>query len=78
MLIADSPEDLQVLVNRAFAISIAIGLTFNPTKSVTIHLGCNPTGRRDTVFQLDGIDIPFLTDGEPIRFLGKPFGYSLV
>lgn len=65
LLIARSAKDLQALLHLINVLAVKIGLKFNHYSSKL------PAGCPDQTFNLAGSDLPFMTDGNPTKFLGK-------
>ncbi|GBN09067.1 Retrovirus-related Pol polyprotein from type-1 retrotransposable element R2 [Araneus ventricosus] len=76
-LIAKSPQELQVLLDRIDVLFTALNLSLNPRKSVSFHLsGVKPTGSRNTPFYVKGNLLPSIQEGDFHKFLRKPVGFN--
>ncbi|GBN16737.1 Retrovirus-related Pol polyprotein from type-1 retrotransposable element R2 [Araneus ventricosus] len=76
-LIAKSPQELQVMLDRIDVLFSALNLSLNPRKSVSFHLsGVKPTGSRNTPFYVRGNLLPSIQEGDFHKFLGKPVGFN--
>ncbi|GLV46537.1 hypothetical protein CBL_20862 [Carabus blaptoides fortunei] len=78
-ILARSPENLIASLRTAEAFGKRVGLSFNPRKSKTLHIGHQ--GRRQTVlcsqFQIEGRHIPYLdSEFDSEEFLGAPVGFN--
>lgn len=78
-LIATSPGELQLKIDRAVEEANRISIQINTDKSATLHLsGKTPVGARPTQFTATGTPLRILLDGEAIQFLGCPVGYNIL
>ncbi|GFR30372.1 retrovirus-related Pol polyprotein from type-2 retrotransposable element R2DM [Trichonephila clavata] len=78
VLMADSAEDLQDVIDATAQELRSLGLTLNPSKCATMHLsGKVPVQTLPTLFSLDTIDLRALADGDMYKYLGKPVGFFL-
>jgi len=78
-VIADSPAELQTLLDVTTDRLRRTGLHLNPGKCVTMHMsGRTPVGVRDTRFSIDGQQVRPLRDGEATTFLGAQVGFQIV
>ncbi|GIY87961.1 retrovirus-related Pol polyprotein from type-2 retrotransposable element R2DM, partial [Caerostris darwini] len=78
-LVANSPDELQVDLNRIQLLLGKLHLLLNPGKSFSYHLhGATPVGVLNTEFFLGANRLTPLVEGEFHRFLGKPVGFNPV
>ncbi|GBN25199.1 Retrovirus-related Pol polyprotein from type-1 retrotransposable element R2 [Araneus ventricosus] len=78
-LIAESPSELQEMLDSISSDFKKISLQFNPNKSVAFHLAtATPVGTRVTEFLLGGVRLKTIEEFEFHKFLGTPFGYNPV
>lgn len=78
-VLADTPEELQVLLDGVSGGLRRIGMSLNPNKCCTVHIsGRTPVGVRDSVFLVDGVRVRSLSDGEATSFLGAEVGFKII
>ncbi|GFQ99359.1 retrovirus-related Pol polyprotein from type-1 retrotransposable element R2 [Trichonephila clavata] len=76
VLFSRSAQDLQYLIDRAFALLQELKLEVNPSKCATLYLsGVTPVGSRPTTFVIGGTIMRHLDDA--YTYLGKPVGFFL-
>ncbi|KAF8797215.1 Retrovirus-related Pol polyprotein type-1 like protein [Argiope bruennichi] len=76
-LLADSPSELQGMLDSIGDQFAQIGLSLNPEKSVAFHLrGRSPVGLLPSPFTVGGITLKAVGEGEFHRFLGRPVGFN--
>lgn len=75
-LLARPAEDLQALLYLINILAYKTGTKFNSKKCVTLHYS-SKAGCRPALFNLVGVDIPFIEEGSPTTCLGKPVGVFL-
>ncbi|GFU36401.1 retrovirus-related Pol polyprotein from type-1 retrotransposable element R2 [Trichonephila clavipes] len=79
VLLADSQEELQGLLDITSEALDRITLKVNPSKCATLHLSGKPqTGARPSPFQLHNSSLRMLNDGDHYKYLGKPVGFFLM
>lgn len=77
-LIADTPEGMRRLLTAVELEAASVGLHFNPAKCATLHISRGALGRvLPTRFELEGLPVPSLAEGEPYRHLGVPTGFAV-
>ena len=67
MLIAENPNDLQVLLNILSAWCKLNGMVINGTKSIIVHFRTPSVPRSDSVFTVGGINVDVV---ESYKYLG--------
>ncbi|GFQ69983.1 retrovirus-related Pol polyprotein from type-2 retrotransposable element R2DM [Trichonephila clavata] len=78
VLMADSAEELQDLIEATAKELKSLCLALNPNKCATMHLsGKVPVQTLPTLFHLDAIELRALADGDMYKYLGKPVGFFL-
>lgn len=78
LVMAKDAVTLQAFLTLLNCLAVKIGLVFNNRKCVSLHYSCKPpAGCRRNVFNFDGGEIPYIQDGTPAVFLGKPIGAFL-
>ncbi|XP_055924598.1 uncharacterized protein LOC129956692 [Argiope bruennichi] len=76
-LLADSPSELQGMLESIEDQFAQIGLTLNPVKSVAFHLrGRSPVGLLPSPFTVGGNRLKAVSEGELHRFLGRSVGFN--
>ncbi|GIY48849.1 retrovirus-related Pol polyprotein from type-2 retrotransposable element R2DM [Caerostris darwini] len=77
VLLADSPQQLQENINKAYQSLSQLSLILNPSKCKSIHIcGSPPAGVRRTNFFINDSAISQLEEFEFTKFLGKPVGFN--
>ncbi|GIY44816.1 retrovirus-related Pol polyprotein from type-2 retrotransposable element R2DM [Caerostris darwini] len=78
-LIANSPSELQDMLDLLDQQMNRLGLHLNPNKSFAYHLqGFTPVGTRDTSCYVNNHRLISIQEGEFHKFLGKPVGFNAV
>lgn len=82
LLLEESPEGLQSQLDHLAELCDRLNLQVNPSKCCSMHLSgvCNEgefVGTRATTFNIGGVQVKALADGEETTFLGAPVGFSL-
>lgn len=78
LILANSPALLQAALDIFAVLCHQLGLTVNPKKCYTIHLGCEPRECRETTFTLNQVPLTYMLENDPIMFLGKPIGFQII
>lgn len=69
---------LQALLPLFNNLASRIGLLFNSHKGLIMNYSYkSPAGCRDPVFNINNSEIPYICDGGPAVFFGKPIGAFL-
>lgn len=77
MPLADTPGELQHLLDTLSLTITSVGLRLNLRKYFSLHLGQNPRECKSTKFNTVCDEVPSLTDGNTKKFLGKPLGFNI-
>ncbi|GFT53715.1 retrovirus-related Pol polyprotein from type-1 retrotransposable element R2 [Trichonephila clavipes] len=79
VLLADSQEELQGLLDTTSEALDRITLKVNPNKCATLHLSGKPqTGARPSPFQLRNSTLRIMNDGDHYKYLSKLVGFFLM
>ncbi|GFU59198.1 retrovirus-related Pol polyprotein from type-2 retrotransposable element R2DM [Trichonephila clavipes] len=78
VLLAESPEELQEMLQATADELSLLHLRLNPTKCATLHMKMGESlHAAPTKFVLYNTELPALVDGEFYKYLGKPVGFHI-
>lgn len=78
LVMAKEAGTLQALLHLFNNLANRIGLIFNSRKGLAMNYSYkSPAGCRDPVFNINNSEIPYIHDGCPAEFFGKPIGTFL-
>jgi hypothetical protein len=74
-LIAQTPDDLQRLIDVTGRVADWAGLRFNASKCATLHIDGKRKESLPTIFTIQGDPLTVMTEGDYYEHLGVPTGY---
>ncbi|XP_045470622.1 uncharacterized protein T26G10.4-like [Harmonia axyridis] len=78
VLVSDTPEDLQIVLDCVGETAAACGLTFKPGKCASLTLDCRRRHTcRELSYSIQGKQFPALEEGQAYEHLGIPTGYHV-